>query len=378
MAPLPTHWQRGKPCPYRHCPGTGALSAKIGGGLGLKISKDTSFTTSHRHYSHMLACSNTGVLSWDQPKDRQLCLDTIDNWHSGQGGQDNIPRDPAKDMTWEWDGFSYPYSSSVNSRAGRSDAAWGNLTLMLRTVWPKRQLNWQCPHEGRVWPGSHDTGCIGSSMQPNTFQGENGGDGHADPTSETPLSLASAIQDLFVFSDDDSNAVRFFYGMPADMQEASFHHLRGAGALLLSGVRQSGTTKFVRVEALKDGTNCTVFPPPDWGAKTLAAAPSSVQLSAGTVSPSVTFTLDAGEAVLLWPADAPVSEVVIKPVSQASMPHTQPCTSTVLASVLAPPRCLLSNGRRAELPWTCCLPQAAGDSQYFNWWGQHEGGAGRD
>jgi hypothetical protein len=172
--------------------------------------------------------------------------------------------------------------------------------------------------------------------------------------------------------------VRFFYGMPADMQEASFHHLRGAGALLLSGVRQSGTTKFVRVEALKDGTNCTVFPPPDWGAKTLAAAPSSVQLSAGTVSPSVTFTLDAGEAVLLWPADAPVSEVVIKPVSQASMPHTQPCTSTVLASVLAPPRCLLSNGRRAELPWTCCLPQAAGDSQYFNWWGQHEGGAGRD
>ena len=41
-------------------------------------------------------------------------------------------------------GSSYPFSSSANTRAGRATAALGNLTLMLRTVWPKRQLNWQC------------------------------------------------------------------------------------------------------------------------------------------------------------------------------------------------------------------------------------------
>ena len=92
-----------------------------------------------------------------------------------------------------WDGFSYPFSSSANTRAGRPSAALGNLTLMLRTVWPKRQLNWQCKHDGKAWPGSGDGGCIGASMQPNTFQGENGGDGHADPTSETPLALATSV-----------------------------------------------------------------------------------------------------------------------------------------------------------------------------------------
>ena len=41
-------------------------------------------------------------------------------------------------------GSSYPFSYSANTRAGRATAALGNLTLMLRTVWPKRQLNWQC------------------------------------------------------------------------------------------------------------------------------------------------------------------------------------------------------------------------------------------
>jgi hypothetical protein len=97
-------------------------------------------------------------------------------------------------MTWEWDAFSYPASSAFNTRAGRSDAAWGNLTLILTTVWPERQLTWGCPHDGMAWPGSSDTKCIGASMQPNTFQGENGGDGHADPTSETPLAMAAAVQ----------------------------------------------------------------------------------------------------------------------------------------------------------------------------------------
>ena len=59
-------------------------AAAIGKGKGLMISKRTAFTTSHRHYSHMIGCWNTGVFSWDDPQQRQLCLDSLDNWHSGQ------------------------------------------------------------------------------------------------------------------------------------------------------------------------------------------------------------------------------------------------------------------------------------------------------
>jgi hypothetical protein len=32
----------------------------------------------------MIGCWNTGVFSWDDPQQRQLCLDSLDNWHSGQ------------------------------------------------------------------------------------------------------------------------------------------------------------------------------------------------------------------------------------------------------------------------------------------------------
>ena len=73
---------------------------------------------------------------------------------------------------------------------------------MINTVWPKKQLNWGCHHDGPAWQGEmhFDGGCVGASMQPNTFQGENGGNGHADPTSETPLAMATAVQDLFFFS----------------------------------------------------------------------------------------------------------------------------------------------------------------------------------
>ena len=338
---------------FKHLAKEPVSSAAIGKGRGLMVSNGTAFTTSHRHYSHMIGCWNTGIFSWDDPKDRQLCLDTLDNWHSGQNagacqmvgwsGKSKPGCVPDQDMTWEWDGFSYPFSSSANTRAGRPTAAMGNLTLMLRTVWPKQQLNWQCKHTGNPWPGSGDGGCIGASMQPNTFQGENGGVGHADPTSETPLALATSVQDMFMYSDDDSNTIRVFQGLDETVAEAAFHHLRGAGAVLVSGSRKGGKTMFLRVEACsnqkehrhRNDTGVTLVLPGDWHDKTLAASPSSVQISVGT-SPvgSVTFNLAAAESVLLYVSGAKPSDFTIRP--------------------------------------------AAGERNYFNWWGMHEGGAGRD
>ena len=121
-------------------------------GKGLMVNSEVAFTTSHRHYSHMLACWNTGLLSFDHPDERQICLDSLDNWHSGQNGgacnkytgSNYAECKPSFDMTWEWDGFSYPASSSYNARAGRAAAAYGNLSLMVETVWPHKQLNWGC------------------------------------------------------------------------------------------------------------------------------------------------------------------------------------------------------------------------------------------
>ena len=134
-------------------------------------------------------------------------------------------------------------------------------------------------------------------MQPNTFQGENGGDGHADPTSETPLALATSVQDLFLFSDDDSDAIRVFQGFDSTVEEAAFHQLRGAGALLVSGARSSAATHFVRVERVQSATDDAVvlFPPPDWAGQELVALGNGPAVSKGPKPGSVTFALKEGK-----------------------------------------------------------------------------------
>jgi alpha-L-fucosidase 2 len=51
----------------------------VGRGRGLQISRGVVVNTSHRHYSHLLPCWNTGLLSWDDP----VCVESLDNWHGG-------------------------------------------------------------------------------------------------------------------------------------------------------------------------------------------------------------------------------------------------------------------------------------------------------
>jgi len=176
-------------------------------------------------------------------------------------------------------------------------------------------------------------------MQPNTFQGENGGDGHADPTSETPLAMASAVQDMLVFTDDASDAFRVFWGVPASVPEASFHELRVAGAILVSGKRLAGKTIFIAVRATLTGSSsCTFFPPPDWDEKELAV------LSISGVSLRKSATVEGA-----WELDS---------------------LSTISAAVVFP---------ESESPTSddLTIRPAYGDPQFFNWWGYHAGGAGR-
>ena len=79
-------------------------------------------------------------------------------------------------------------------------------------------------------------------MQPNTFQGENGGDGHADPTSETPLAMASSVQDMLMFSDDDDETIRVFQGIPSSVYVTSTPPSHVSNRLPLSDTRAHART----------------------------------------------------------------------------------------------------------------------------------------
>ena len=238
-----------------------------------------------------------------------------------------------------------PASSSYNTRALRPEAALGNLTLMLNTVWPKRSLNWNCPHNGDAWPGSSDSKCIGAAMQPNTFQGENGGDGHADPTSETPLAMAGAIQDMLMFSDDATDSFRVFYGVPDSVDEVAFHQLRAAGAFLISSKRLKGVTTFVHVFSEAGTAHCSFYLPPDWSAPRVAE--SGGPGHAAGAGPTVAKGTLPGQ----W---------LIKGLGKGGY------ATLVESGAAAPPADAM------------VIKPAAGEPQFFNYWGQHPGGAGFD
>ena len=140
-----------------------------------------------------------------------------------------------------------------------------------------------------------------------------------------------------MFSDDATDSFRVFWGVPPSMPDASFHQLRAAGALLVSGKRVSGKTIFIAVESVAGTTEVIMYAPPDWQLAELDATPVSVTVVAtGNHTRWQIRGLAKGTVAVLFPKGLQPSaeELVIQPVS--------------------------------------------GEPQYYNWWGQHEGGAGHD
>eukprot|EP00039_Didymoeca_costata_P002261 m.58769 g.58769 ORF g.58769 m.58769 type:complete len:807 (+) comp11199_c0_seq1:36-2456(+) len=215
----------------------------VGHGGGLMVAKNLSFATSHRHFSHLLPCWNLGELDWGNAHDEEmsLCRKSLLNWV-------NI-RTP--DNLNAWDAFSYAGASSFYSRCHQGNEAYDQLRTLFKYTWP----NYSTLNNTMSFPWA---------MQPNTFQGEGTydpveGPSHGDPTMETPLAMASAIQDMMLFSDDNvTGTFRVFWGTPTTLKEVYFFNLLAAGGFSVSASRKDGKTQWVSINpsALSD---CTVF-----------------------------------------------------------------------------------------------------------------------
>lgn len=142
-----------------------------------------------------------------------------------------------------------------------------------------------------------------------------------------------------LFTDDANDAFRPFWGLPDDVEEASFHQLRVAGAFLVSSRRAHGNTLFLAVRSTVAGsTTCTFYPPPDWASLELVLSPSS---TGSTLQRSA----DRPGA---WTLDGVTDECVVYP-----------------------------DGRVPTADDLTIRPASGGDSRFYNWWGYHPGGAGR-
>jgi len=232
--------------------------------LGLMVGRGRPWKESHRHYSHLLAVYPLGLISPERLDDRALIETSLATWE----------REPSL-----FRGYSFTGGAAMHAWLGQGDTALTRLNLYL-----------DAPRY----------------MEPNTFYAE------AGPVIETPLSAATSIQELFL--QDWGAALRVFPALPSVWPEAAFDRLRADGAFLVSAVRHSGRTSWVRIESLA-GQPCRLVVA-DWDAAVVRAqtgpAPSLTRVEAGRF----VLELAKGASVVL----APDAVTPLPPVSPVALP----------------------------------------------------------
>ncbi|TCC95762.1 glycosyl hydrolase family 95 catalytic domain-containing protein [Pedobacter hiemivivus] len=169
---------------------------------GFRIAADVPFSQSHRHYSHLLMVYPLYLVNWDQPENQNLIKKSLAHWHS---------------FPTALQGYSFTGGASIYAMMGNGDAARDYLNQLFDKF-----------------------------VKPNTMYLESG------PVIETPLAAAASIQELYL--QYWNNTVRVFPAVPTNWANASFENLRTEGAFLLTAVRKSGTTRWIKIESLNGGT----------------------------------------------------------------------------------------------------------------------------
>lgn len=243
---------------------------------GLMIGSNQPLAKSHRHYSHLLGLYPLFQLNPDSPADRDLVLKSVRHWHKIGGGK-------------ELAGYSYTGAAALYAALGLGDDALASLNFFI---------------SGKLG--------FGSFLLPNTLYAESGG---KNPVIETPLSAASATQELLFQS--WGGKLRVFPAVPSAWRDATFANLRGQGAFLVSAAREAGATAWVAVRS-EAGEPCVVKVP-DWTHATPElVGPSTATLT--VVAPGeFRLALGRGETAFLLPAGSR-AEPIIRPLPATSTP----------------------------------------------------------
>jgi alpha-L-fucosidase 2 len=170
---------------------------------GFMIGRNVELTSSHRHYSHLMAIYPYRLLNMDDPAHRKITQQSIDHWHS---------------MPSALAGYSYTGASGMYSLLGEGDKSIKFLNAYL---------------DRHAEPGG-------------LYR-------EAGPCFETPMAFATSLLEMLIQSDEKS--IRIFPAIPAEWQELSFHQLAAEGAFLLDAVKYKGSLQQVKVKSLK-GNPC--------------------------------------------------------------------------------------------------------------------------
>jgi hypothetical protein len=167
------------------------------------IGKNVALTSSHRHYSHLMAIYPYRLLNMELESDRQLVMRSINHWHS---------------MPAALAGYSYTGASGMFSLLGDGDKSARYLSDFLKR-----------------------------HAEPGGLYAE------AGPCFETPLAFATSLLEMLIQSDD--GRIRIFPSIPTSWQDAAFSKLAAEGAFEVDAARIRGNLSTVRIKSLK-GNNC--------------------------------------------------------------------------------------------------------------------------
>ncbi|MDF2963687.1 MAG: hypothetical protein K0S39_5422 [Paenibacillus sp.] len=171
---------------------------------GFMIGRDQPLEFGHRHFSHLMAVFPLHLMSGDNEKERELIAKSLRHWFSMEG---------------DLRGFSFTGAASTAAAIGEGEEALKYLKSFMHLI------------------------------KPNTMYKE------AGPVIESPLAAAEAVHDMLLQSWGDM--IRVFPAVPGEWQDAAFHDLRTEGAFLVSAVRKSGVTSWIRIKSLA-GEPCRV------------------------------------------------------------------------------------------------------------------------
>lgn len=167
---------------------------------GLMIGSDTSFTVTHRHYSHLMYLLPFRIWNCEDPKLRDLAEHSLKHFLRKRNGLA---------------GYSYTGGASMYAILGDGDEALNYLKQYYHIF-----------------------------DRPSTMYTEASPE---SPVMETPPSAARVVQDMLLQSHD---VIRVFPAVPTKWKDACFHNLLAEGAFEISASKKDSQTQFVRIKSL--------------------------------------------------------------------------------------------------------------------------------
>ncbi|MFV0592529.1 MAG: glycosyl hydrolase family 95 catalytic domain-containing protein [Draconibacterium sp.] len=222
---------------------------------GFMFAPGVKYTSSHRHFSHLLAFHPLGMIDRSKgEKDQQIIQSTIDNLLKvGPQG---------------WCGYSYSWLGNLHARAFNGEGAASALRDFANCF------------------------CLRNSFHANGDQSKSGKSGNTSRpfTLEGNFAFAAGIQEMLLQS--HTGVVHIFPAIPGRWQNVSFENLRTYGAFLITAERKDGQTVSVEIISEKGGILKLKNP---FATENIDAGNKSTNVNKGII----TLNMDEGEKVRL-------------------------------------------------------------------------------